>query len=218
MQKHLEGRFERNDHADTPDGHSSLASALVVTTLGVRRAKEEGTAARHAGDIELASAPAPQAMRESAASDVHCNLRSALRPACRSKVGPVFETGQRRAARLFCTVGASSRRRGNSWEANLLRARGSTALGRVRVSYCSCRSRRAVPAQVVVELSQLQQRRGLASHSSRLLRMSARTAGKKEGEKARGEIARSCKAQAHRKMKMRVYDSWSWMVVLAGIQ
>lgn len=59
MQKHLEGRFERNDHADMPDGHSSLASALVVTTLGVRRAKEVGTAARHAGDIELASAPAP---------------------------------------------------------------------------------------------------------------------------------------------------------------
>jgi hypothetical protein len=47
--------------------------------------------------------------------------------------------------------------------------------------------------------------------------MSARTAGKKEGEKVRGEIARSRETQAHRKMKMRAHDSWSWMVVLAGI-
>jgi hypothetical protein len=47
--------------------------------------------------------------------------------------------------------------------------------------------------------------------------MSARAAGKKEDEKVKGEIARSCGAQAHRKMKMRDHDSWSWMVVLAGI-
>jgi hypothetical protein len=89
--KHLEDRFERNDHADTPDGHSSLASALVVTTLGVRRVKEEGTAARHAGDIELASAPAPQAMRESAASGR--SLQPSLDPSTCMPFSPPQEGG-----------------------------------------------------------------------------------------------------------------------------
>jgi hypothetical protein len=54
----LEIYFERNRNnaADMPSGHSSLASDPTTMTLGVQRAKEEGTAARHRrNDFELAS-------------------------------------------------------------------------------------------------------------------------------------------------------------------
>lgn len=179
MQKHLEGRFERDDHADMPDGHSSLASALVVTTLGVRRAKEVGTAARsrRRHRASLGSSTASNVRKHNFGTftatfarpfDLHAVLATPRRWAQSSKlvggkqlVSPAqcfSQSGRKLAAREHA---ARETRR----EANLFRARGLTALGRVRVSYCSCRSRRAVPAQVVVELSQFQQRRGLVFHS-----------------------------------------------------
>lgn len=58
----LEIYFERNGNnaADMPSGHSSLASDPAVTTMGARRAKEEGIATRQRRNIELASIPATE--------------------------------------------------------------------------------------------------------------------------------------------------------------
>lgn len=123
-----------------PNGHSSLASDLVVMTKGARRAKEEGIATRlYVGTRELVSSPTPRTMRESATSGrpLQPSLGSSTRRSLHhpKKVGPVFETGS--------VAGGShpshSRRklvaRRKLGEGNLLRGRGSSAHVRVRVSY-----------------------------------------------------------------------------------
>jgi hypothetical protein len=90
----FEIHFERigNNAADMPSGHSSLASDPTVVTLGVQRAKEEGTAARHSRmHSSQPRLPAPKKKRASAPSGRP--LQPSLGPLTRMSFSPPQEGG-----------------------------------------------------------------------------------------------------------------------------
>jgi hypothetical protein len=99
---------------------------------------------------------------------------------------------------------------------NLSRARGSTAHGRVRVSSCSCRSRRTARGSSGCLALSAGQRRSLAPHSFVFSRRSQERLGKKKAKKRRAKTHGIVERRRTRKVKMRVHGSWSWVVVLAG--
>lgn len=135
-------------------------------------------------------------------------------------MGPVFETGRRRAARFFRTASASLRREGNSTEVTSIE-REDHPLPGVPV----CRNVREdtvaevvgpCAAQVVFALSRGERRRSLAFHFDVSSGSHRKVAGQKEAPRVEGEDVRSRGAQAHRKMRRRDHDGWFWVKVLAG--